>query len=37
LGWEVVGFSETIDGMPAVYAEMPASLYHTIHKGDLHV
>jgi hypothetical protein len=37
LGWEVIGFSETVDGMPAIYAEMPAVLYNTLHKGDLHV
>jgi len=37
LGWEVIGFSETIDGMPAIYAEMDASLYNIIQKGDLHV
>ena len=37
LGWEVIGFSETADGMPAIYAEMDSVLYETLQKGDLHV
>jgi len=37
IGWEVIGFSETADGMPAIYAEMDSVLYETLQKGDLHV
>ncbi len=32
IGWEVIGFTSTVDDMPAIYAEMPEDLYSLLYK-----
>jgi len=32
IGWEVIGFTSTVDDMPAIYMEMPQKLYSILFK-----